>query len=258
MTNIERIDFDGIEKLLSDYKYGQYNILREDSDLKIKYDSKNGRVLLDSFYNRDLMLNQDTCAGLMHKAYNDIRLTYKDLFVARVNGNDTDYFFDKKYGKHSFLLISDDDFMNYESLIEDEKGIAFMIEHDPILVDPCFKKIMKFSESGYHIRRAFNMDYTIGSHSSELLENIDGRKSYTPLVLADNEMVLHLTADFNSEHYLGIGLQKKHMPIKKIKSYPIESPVLDLIFGEDETAYPFINHFRNFEKKPLEKQHTRI
>jgi hypothetical protein len=186
----------------------------------------------------------------MSKAYNDIRLTHRNLYVARAFGKD-DAYFKLPNSNHCFLLVNDLDMMNYCQMTDNPSSIIHALNTNPVIVDPSFKRIIPASESRYIVDLLMNHSQIIDYNNSQILSSEDGKRKYLPLVLNDSEEILYLAPNFNSEKLLSIGIQQKNMCLEDIPLYPIESKKLDEFYSNDKKSYQFIEYFRNISIKTI-------
>jgi hypothetical protein len=182
-------------------------------------------MLIDQFYHFDKPSNQGDCVELMNSAYSELKEKYPEYYIIRAGGTEPNYFFGMEEDTpshlfHYFLLVFKNDVMyedRYLSEPDNNPEIRTALKHDPLIVDPSFKRISRFSDSKYSALELYNQDFPITYTNSLLLDcayYLSGGfypfiTGSVPLYLTSNEEMIYLSTDKSESSLLTIGFQPK-------------------------------------------------
>lgn len=225
------------KELVANYVYGQFNIL--ENEMTILYNPKTRQIQFDPFYNYDVHLKRGSCSELMNIAYSEILKKYPELHVTRVVGNDPNFFINP-LSKHCFLFVSERDLMNGKSYSHEAEDIEQVIEQDPLIVDPCFKTVVPFSDSGYKVQKLMNQGFRVLYSNKCILSHDRG----VPLGFDAQGNLVFLIANLDIPGFLEIGLQRAGSSILR---YGFGDKDLLEILNKDQKIMRFVNLLK--EKK---------
>jgi hypothetical protein len=229
-------------QLISKYSYGQLNILK--NEVEILYNEASQEMLLHPFYQHNIYSTEGCCTELMGTAFKDIKEKYPDHYVMRAYGTDPDYFNDA-FADHYFLLLSEKNLMGKAEFIDKEAKISDILEKDPLLVDPSFKKVMRFSGSGYKVRQLFGENYKFNFSNALFFSEIDYESCFSvPLLLTNQKELMLLSPDFESPSLLSIGFQKRR---QSPEFFDLKSSTLAYRAEADPKSAEMLNLFRKQE-----------
>lgn len=233
--NYFAVDSLWLSDLLIDYDYIKSNLLK--TKIKIQNDFLTDKRVIKNFYEYGKNSKKGTCGELMQTLYEEINKKRPKYHCIRTCGLEPDYYF-RDGCRHYFLLVSEKDILNRKEVVSDEVEIsAIMDEYDPLIVDPSFRKVIRYSESRYTVRKMFNED-CIFLHSNSL--KLD-RYCSVPLGM-DRDKIIYLKPNENMK----IGIQK----IREIpKYYEIDDFFLDSTI-QNPKILKIINKFRSAEISP--------
>jgi len=232
------MDPKNLKELVADYEYGQFNIL--DNGMKISYNPKTRQVKLDPFYHYDAHPKRGSCGELMSTAYLEIRDTHPDLHVTRVTGNDPN-FYRNSDAKHCFLFVSEQDLMGGKYYSHEPEDIEQVIEQDPLMVDPSFKTVVPFSESGYKVQRLMNQGCKVSYSNRLVLPHNSG----VPLGVDTQGDIVYLMANLDTQGALDIGLQSSG---SSILQYRLEDTALVERLTDDPKIMRFVELLKERER----------
>lgn len=239
------MDVKGLTELVSQYEYGQFNILEK--EMKIRYNSRRQEIILNPFYDYGSLSNKGSCAELMNTAYFDILKRYPNYHVLRVTGYDPN-FFRHAPAMHCFLLICEKDLMSGKPVTYEEKEIKDVTSSDPLIFDPSFHKVVPFSESSYGVIRLVNQGVKV-SYSNRLISQ---NESGAPLSKDSEGNLVNMMVDFETRSKVCIGVQE---PGKEIQGYHLYSKELGLRYDKDPGILRFIDFFR---RKEIKREYLRL
>ena len=243
------MDLDYIRNILETdinrYTYGKSDIFKK--NLTIDCNNIQKRLRINDFYDFGKDITTGTCSELMNSAYHNVKnrlkrkCRKKKIRVIRAIGHDNRYF-THDYSSHCFLLLSYKDLLKNKDTTNNPREIKKITEKDPILIDPSFKKICMFKESGYKTTILISETCKIPSNNNyRILE----KNNSTPLCISSDDEIVCLTVDFKLESILGIKFLTRDSPLNKI--YPIDSDKLDKKIQNDSITQKYIEYFRNID-----------
>jgi hypothetical protein len=133
-------------KGMEDYRYGRFNLLK--NNFNFSYTFK-GNVKIKNFYRNDEIREGD-CVKLT----NDFCLQNYDLDLIKVGGNEPKYFHEPISNHFYAIFFAENRPINFwETSFEDKCNL--IRESNPFVVDPSFKLVVPFNESGYFIKNFY-------------------------------------------------------------------------------------------------------
>ncbi len=244
------MDTNKIKEIISRYQFGKENLLQH--NLKIICNPYDGDILLDPFFFYKPPTKIGICPELRHTAYLEISQEFPNISVTPVLGRDNQSFVGRRDG-HWYLLLSENNLMNGKSEIESSEEISSVIEQDPLLVDPCFRLITKFSGSGYKIEKLYNKEEDIKQETPLLLK----KGKAIPLAISDKNEIIYLTGSFEFPQYVSFLYQKSDKDKHTMIPCDLEDPTLDGVLQGNDEIINLINHIRKtpieYTDKPIQK-----
>jgi hypothetical protein len=249
------INVESINELIKDYKYGQYNIIEK--DIKIYCNPKTKETKIENFFDHDKFLRTGSCSELMNTAYMELKIIHPEYYIFRSTGKEPQFYHGKK-ATHCFLLVlKDNPFLQYANTKESKRKIKEYIIQNAFVVDPCFKKILKFSESQY-IVTATAAETEGVDHSNDVIlthkqttnkEKTTAKETSTNVPLMYNPIknaLIGLQTNFNNESKLEISFKI----YKENFAVDIESETIDKLINHKESHKPTIDIFKKLRETP--------
>src|SRR3989338_6131666 len=225
-----------LTQLLAQYEYGQFNVV----DTQISCNPYTKQIKFSPLYRHGSKLTQGSCGELMNAAYFEIREKYPSVHITRALGTEPT-FFKSPGSRHYFLLASDGDLMDGEDYVSWPGEIEEVVAQNPFVVDPCFQKVVSFSDSGYQIKQLFNQGSKVYHSNVAVFPN----KSGLPLAVDSLGRLVCLGADFNFFPALTIGV---HNPVNDMYlTYGLNSTTLEDLFKEEPKILSCIDILRQKE-----------
>lgn len=189
-----------IYNMISDYRYGQFNLLEK--QIKGFYFKDSGRLIINNYYRHGNSNGVGTCSEHRLDATKAIEKRFKGYYVMWALGNDP-LFFTSDSSHHSFLFVSEDDFFTENSLNVNDyysngEIISNFLNTNPVLVDPSFKFISRWKDINlnfkYKVSSIFNPVYRIPDELVMISSDV------YPLFEEDGKMVNISMHDSESNH----------------------------------------------------------
>ncbi|MFA6462271.1 MAG: hypothetical protein WCV90_08470 [Candidatus Woesearchaeota archaeon] len=245
-----------IREAMADLRYGQFNLLERDT-LDIRYNPRLKQVLIKPFFGFEG--NTGVCMELMNTLFNRIKRSSSQqgsspFYVFRAEGSETRFFIDGVNSNHTYLLLAP---TRDSYLIETDQSQGTYNRHRVpksarekwLVVDPSFKYVETFNESGYQLKLVHDERATLIYSQSRLLRD----KWATPLCFNGENELVELLADFDHDDFLRIGFSQKANKGKV--SYSLNSGELDAKLREGlPEVRRFVELFRsqNLTQTPYE------
>ena len=141
--------------------------------------------------------------------------------------------------------------MDNQQIAKGPDSIEKILSANPILVDPSFGIVGRFSESGYKVKRIADQGVKMRYSDTLLLPH----DYYVPLGLNSRKEMVYLGVNFDSESQLIIGFQS---PRQKLVGVELRRKLIDTLVADDPEISRFIRLLRSREKKmslsPLKKR----
>ena len=233
-----------LRQLVSKYTYGQLNLLENNTD--ILYNERAGQMLFTNFYRYDEYPTTGTCTELMGTAFKEIKSKYPNCHVIRALGNEPVYF-NESSPDHYFLLVSENNLMGDNEILEDKKKIRAILEKNPLLIDPSFKKVTNFLSSNYTVRQLFGESYDFKFTNALLITEIDYERFVPyPIYLTRQREMMYMSPDIKPFFFfIGFQSAKAEQP----EYYELDNSSLTDRARFDQKALLLINFFRKKEKE---------
>ncbi len=227
-----------LSDLVKSYEYGQFNIL--DNGMKISYNPEERQVELSPFYHFGDSPTMGSCSELMTTAYSEIRKRHPDYYVIRAAGHDPD-FFTRQKSNHCYLLVSHEDLMKGKPHTREQADIKEVTSKNPIVVDPSFHRVVRFSDSGYIATVLHNQGCKVLYSNALVLPHGEG----VPLGISSKGELVNLYANLDSPQVIDIAIME---PGKSALPYRLDSEELYRKFAGDAKILRFIDLLRKREK----------
>lgn len=128
-----------IEKMLGDYKYGQYSLIENEPKITEVDTGYNHVTFIENFYSEGNKSKKGTCMELSNKLYEEIN-KMENISVYKVFGQEPRFFYGGN-SSHYFLALTESPRENVEELLKS----------NPLIVDPSYGFVSKIENSGYKI-----------------------------------------------------------------------------------------------------------
>ena len=237
-----------LDTIISQFEYNQLNLLENPTPIRIKINPNSKQAYFEQFYRHDKKPKQGTCSELMNTAFLELRDELYFYTIIRASGQESD-FFKWDTSNHCFLLIYNSDPMKGESYTENQEEIMSALSKNPLLVDPSFKRVIPYNESGYTIRKMMNHDCNV-SYSNDL---ILGEGQFVPLGTISNGGILYLTLNFGFESSIGVGVQ---FPKSPIFTYSLDHFFLGPLLRKDEGLEKLVSILRDTNLEETDESFT--
>jgi len=192
------MDVQPLQDIIGKYKYGKGYLL--DGTLQVKFNPGTGQLMIDQFYRNGQNPTEGLCSELVLTAYSEIRNLHPSYHLTNVFGHDTE-FFAQEGNEHQFLFASEGDLMSGKPIIDNAKEISDVLEQDPLIVDPTFNRIIRFSESGYAVNALVNQG--IPMNYSNALIMADGQSIALGI---DSNIIFCLAFNTSADNPIGISI----------------------------------------------------
>ena len=137
------------DKIFADYEYGRFNLL----DDKFGITEVDGVVIFSNFFSPNSQ--RGTCDEVAEHFYQN---SEKGFY--RATGNEPLFFCEKgRTVNHDYLLQLQDTLPDDYWELSTGRKVDIMLEQDPLIYDPSFKKVVRFSDSGYTLKNVINEPY---------------------------------------------------------------------------------------------------
>lgn len=166
-------------KRMEGYRYGRFNLLKNEFYFKYFLD---GGLEIKNFYLGD-KFGEGDCVKLT----NDFCIKNKDLNLLKVEGKEPRYF-NSDNANHIYSLFYEKKLPKHFWKFGIDEKIDFVNKSDFYIVDPSFKLIKFFRDSGYEIDNFFNGGLINPNSLDLFLENYTG----VPLGVNSNNELLYL------------------------------------------------------------------
>lgn len=229
MRNIEKELFNRMDG----YYYGQMNLLKNDFQIEEAEDE----LKIKNFYSGPNKV--EVC----HNQSDFYKKSNRDLNLIRVYGTEPVYFNDEG-SKHIYLLYLkkelNPDFWYWNNL----EMKNYLIENNPLIVDPSFKKVIPFSNSGYEIKVILNNFYS----PTDL--DMENNKS-VPLGISKNKELVSLSL-VNENLFIFFDKKFETDP-NKFDYYKIDDFALRVRIKNERFLRPIIKNiheeYKNYKKR---------
>lgn len=238
-----KLDIDGLKKIIDKYEYGKFDILNRELDIII--DKKNRTVRINPFYMYAETPTSGTCGELADTAIQEIREEYPDYHVYSAIGCDYQYFYLPIDTCHRFLIVSKVKLLNQNIQVGYGKKLDNILSTNPVVIDPSFKTVAQYKQSGYLITSLSNAEsFPLQNKELKLHNHVS-----VPLGINFKEELVYLAAEFTFPNIIGIGIQP---PFRTMHKEKITPRCLNKFFLKNSKLLNIVEYIKDHEKIVLD------
>lgn len=232
------MDLETLQEIVNQYEYSRANILN--NGMQIFANTAARQFLFIPFYDFSEGIRTGACSELMIAAYQHIKSIHPNHHVLRVVGEDADYFVDTsgfknaRAAKHSFLIVYDGRRFHHHL---SQADLDELLTLDPILVDPCFQRVMPFLDSGYRIHYALGEEVVIACSTEYIAEH----QQASPLGITAVGELVTMGVVFDPKPNIKIGFK---WPRSYFEVYDLDSVKIDQRLADEPVFGAIVNKIR--------------
>jgi hypothetical protein len=230
-----------LQQMVSRYRYRLAGVLED--KCTFTYNEKEGELMITPMYRYHDLPREGSCIELMFTAYKQIRKDIPKVHVSRVAGTEPSFF---PRGPHAFLLVAAYDAFPGVSMSTHRGHVKAVLEADPILVDPSFRRVGRFRKFDYHIIEMQNHDYTSFLPRGMVI----GEHETLPLLYSSGELML-IGCSPDGSSVIDVHFRT---PDKKERPYELNSPDLDARVADNAEQLEFVRALRQKEIRTTDER----